>query len=150
MSFETVILADIQLEKTQQPPVGTYVFQLLPTAEVRNNKFTQVQELNLSAAIAEGDFKGRRVFWNYPDPSTVGQDGKTFAWSAQAMKKLEHVLGIDALEGESSVDYFNRAAASGNARFSAYFGPNAKKPYTPAGADEPRNELNIFTVKPAA
>jgi hypothetical protein len=150
MSFEQVVLSDIQVEKTQQAPVGTYVFQLLPTAEVRTNKFTGVEELNLSAAIAEGDYKGRRVFWNYPDPATVGQDGKPFSWSAQAMKKLEVVLGEDAVEGESAKDYFNRVAASGNARFTGYFGPNAKKPYTPAGADEPRNELNIFSIKPSA
>ena len=150
MGFETVILADVKLEKTKQPPTGTYIFQLLPTAEVRPNKFTGVEELNLSAAIAEGDFSGRRVFWTYPDPSSLGKDGKPLTWSTQAMKKLEVVLGIDSNEGESSRDYFNRAASTGNARFSAYFGPNAKHPYTPVGADEPNNELNIFSVKPSA
>jgi hypothetical protein len=139
MSFENVTLA-----------AGDYVFQLLPTAEYRTNKYNGVEELNLSASVAEGDSKGRRIFWNYPDPTSLNKEGKPLSWSGQAMKKLEVTLGEDSLPGESTKDYFNRVAATGNARFTGSWGPNAKKPYTPAGSDTPRNELNVFSVKPAA
>lgn len=153
MAFETLVMSDIQVEQREQLPTGEYVFQLLPTAEIRINKYNGMQELNMSAAVAEGDHKGRRVFWNYPDPDPVDENGtplKPLKWSAQAMKKLEVVLGEDSQEGETPKDYFNRVASSGNARFSALYGPNQKKPYIPQGSDVPRNELQIFSVKAAA
>jgi hypothetical protein len=136
---------------------------LLPTAEVRVNKFTQAEELNLSASIAEGDFAGRRVFWTYPDPSSVSKNGKPFTWSAQAMKKLEISLGLDAFEGESLVDFFNRAANSNSNRFGAALIPETRKdtvegsetygeyiPYVRPGETEPRAVFSIFSVKAAA
>jgi hypothetical protein len=151
MSFETLSLADVQMEdrKFEQIPVGKYVFQLLPTAEVKVNKFG-TEELHLSASVADGDYKGRRVFWKYLDPASLNKDGKPNAWAAQAMKKLEHVIGVDSEVGETPLDYFNRVAQTGNAVFAANYAPNRKKPYIPEGQTEARNELDYFSVEAAA
>src|SRR5271169_5873766 len=113
MSFVELRLDEVKIEKPQQPPAGDYTWQLLPVAQVRINKYTGQEELNLSAAIAEGDYAGRREFWNYPDPTVVSKNGKSMAWSAQAMKKLELALGVDILPGQSTVDFFNQVAQSG-------------------------------------
>jgi len=146
MGFENVTLADIQLDKPSALPFGEYVFDLLPGTEVRVNKFGG-EELNVSAAVVEGDYKGRRVFWNYPDPTSVSKEGKPKTWSGQAMKKLEIALGIDSLPGEASKDYFNRVAMNGQGRFAASIVPENK---IRAGETEPRPTFGIFTVKPAA
>ena len=157
MPFVDVKLKDVELEKPQAIPVGDYVFQLLPGAEVRINKYSQLEELNLSASVAEGDFQGRRVFWSYPDPSTVGTSGNSFAWSSQAMKKLEISLGEDALDGEDSLSYFNRVAGN-MPRFRAKMVTETRKnketskyePYIREGETEPRAVFGIFTVGASA
>jgi len=151
MGFETVVAADVKLEKNIPPP-GEYVFQLLPGAEERPNKFTQVMELNLSAAVAEGDEAGKRVFWSYPDPDAIQKSGKNagkrMSFSEQAMKKLEIALGIDALPGEIFPEYFRRVAANGAARFGATIEVNK---YIKDGKEVTGDpKFNIFSVKAAA
>ena len=159
MGFVDIKLSDVKLEKPAGPPAGKYVFQLMPGAEVRVNKFTGSEELNLSASITEGEFAGRRVFWTYPDPQAVGKNsGKPFTWSLQAMKKLEISLGLDAFDGESYTDYFNRAAQSNNNRFGGSLVPETRKdketgeyvPFIRTGETEPKNVFSIFTVHAAA
>jgi len=159
MGFVDLKLQDVKLEKPAGPPAGKYVFQLVPTAELRTNKFTGNEELNLSASIAEGDYAGRRVFWTYPDPATIGTNsGKPFTWSAQAMKKLQISLGLDMYDEESLVDYFNRAAMSDNNRFGGALVPETRKnketgeyePYIRNGNTEPVNVFSIFSVHAAA
>jgi hypothetical protein len=152
LGFETVNLSDVELQKPVPLSLGDYTFQLLPGAETAANKFNGIEELTLSAAVAEGDDSGKRVFWRYPDPTAVskpkdGSAGKPLTWSAQAMKKLEIALGVDSLPGENPKDYFNRVATSGNARFGASMipGRNIRQ-----GETEPRPEFGVFTVKPAA
>lgn len=151
MGFIEVKLDEVQLEqKDFSVPAGTYVFQVRPGAEVRTNKFTGIEELNLGFTIAEGDLAGRVVWQSYPDPSAITQKGKNagkpMTWSAQALKKLSVVLGIDPLPGENSVDYFNRVALD-NARFT---GKMQAGNYIPEGDTEPKVEFAIFDVKPAA
>lgn len=151
MGFETVVAADVKLEKNIPPP-GDYVFQLMPGAEERPNKFTQVMELNLSAAVAEGDEAGKRVFFSYPDPTAIQQKGKNagkrMAFSEQAMKKLEIALGVDALPGETFPEYFRRVSANGAARFG---GTIEKNLYVKDGKEvEGDPKFNIFSVKAAA
>ena len=157
MSFVELRLDEVKIEKPKQVPAGDYTWQLLPVAQVRINKYTEQEELNLSAAIAEGDYAGRREFWNYPDPTQVSKKGKSLAWSAQAMKKLELALGLDALPGESAVDFFNRAAQSGANRFGASLVDETRKdpatnkyvPFIHTGETEPRTVLSIFSVHAA-
>lgn len=152
MSWSNVKLADVKIEDKFPPlPEGDFVFTLVPGASYRERSFTSgdtnysVTELNVSAAIADGEHKGRRVFLTYPDPEFVSPKGKPSAWSAQAMKKLEIALGIDSLPGEDPADYFNRVAG-----MNATFGMELKKgTYTPQGAAEARVEPQLFSVHPA-
>jgi len=151
LGFELVVAADVKLEKNI-PPVGEYIFQLMPGAEERPNKFTGVIELNLSAAVAEGDEAGKRVFWSYPDPTAIQKQGKNagkpMSFSAQAMKKLEIALGVDSLPGETCPEYFRRVSANGAARFGATMDANV---YIKDGKEitgDPK--FNIFSVKAAA
>ena len=146
MPFIDVKLADVELEKPAGLPAGKYVFQLLPGAEVRNNKFTNNEELNVSAAVAEGDSAGRRIFLTYPDPTSVSKNGKPMAWSAQALKKLEISLGVDSLPGENAAEYLNRVA-SRHGRFTITLGLDG---YIKEGETEARIVPKLFTVGPAA
>lgn len=158
MPFVDVKLSDVELEKPAPIPVGQYVFQLNPGAQLRINKYNGIEELNLSASVADGDFAGRRVFWNYPDPTAVSKNGKPMTWSSQAMKKLEIALGADALPGENTVEYFNRVASNGAARFGATLAGETRKdvntgeyvPFVRTGETEPRAVFSIFSVVPAA
>jgi len=145
MGFETVIASDVKLEKIQVP-AGEYVFQLSPGAEERVNKYNGITELNLSAAVAEGEQAGKRVFWTYPDPTAIGKNsGKPLAFSAQAMKKLEIALGIDSNPGETFPEYFRRVAG---ARFGATL---ATQTYVKDGVEVVSDpKFQIFSVKAAA
>ena len=146
MGFVDLKLSDIELEK-RGLGLGTYIFQLLPGTETRQNKFTGTEELNVSAAVAEGDDKGKRVWFTYPDPTVLSKNGKSMAWSAQALKKLEIALGTDALPGEDPATYLNRVASSEAARFKATVSPSR---YIRDGETDPRPEFNVFSVSPAA
>jgi hypothetical protein len=150
MGFETVVAADVKLEKPQPVPLGHYVFQLQPGASYRINPFNQIQELNVRFDVTEGDFAGRPVFVSYPDPTAVTKGGKSLAWSNQALKKLEISLGTDALPGEGWADYLNRVAMNAHSRISADI--IAGKPYqgkdgNPVPGDP---QFGIFTVAAAA
>jgi hypothetical protein len=156
MGFVDVKLADVTVDKRDSIPVGRYTFRLLPGAQYRINKNNGVEELALQAAI-EGDetYAGRRVFFNYPDPTAL--EGK-MKWSAQAMKKLEIALGQDAEEDQEPAAYFNSAALGNNNLFSANVSNVQRKnketgkyeDYIAPGDTEPKTTLAIFTVGPAA
>lgn len=152
MGFETLVLADVKVEKPSPVPAGKgYIFQLQPGASVRENPYNQIQELNLRFDVAEGEFAGRPVFVSYPDPSAKNKGGKPMSWSAQALKKLEVALGTDALEGEDSITYFNRVALNAHARITADILPG--KAYKDKNTGEEKSgdpQFGIFTVAPAA
>jgi len=154
MGFNEVILADIQLEEkgVYAPiPTGTYTFQLDPGAKIRTNEKSGIESLNLSFTIAEGEFAGRKEWVSFPDPATITQkegknQGKPMTWSKQAQKKLSVSLGHDANPGETSVDYFNRVALTGNARVT---GVIQADPYVKDG-QQPGTRLSLFDFGPAA
>lgn len=142
--WENVKLNEVKVDGPSPLPEGDFVFQLLPGASTRVRN--DVEELVASAAIAEGEYAGRRVFLQYPDPESVDKNGKKRTWSAQALKKLELALGIDANAGEDPAAYLNRAAQMG-----AVFGATLEKGnYVPAGQTEPRVDLKLFSVRPAS
>ena len=146
MGFESVLASEVKLERPTIP-AGDYVFELLPGCHERVNQFNGVSELNMTAAVAEGDQAGKRVFWNYPDPTAIAKkSGKAMDWSAQAMKKLQVVLGIDPNEGETFPDYFARVGAE-RPRFAATMAPGN---YVPKDGGDPKVEFNIFSVRVAA
>jgi hypothetical protein len=113
-------------------PAETYVFQLL-----QGTKMDEGGTIKARAAVAEGEFAGRQVFFSYPNPDE-------FDWAPKALKVLEIALGVDALPGENPVDYLNRA--TGN-RFNATI---KHRPYkTNAGAEGVSVDLQLFSVRPA-
>ena len=150
MSFETLKLADVRLEKPEAIPAGNYVFKLQPGAAERENPFTHVTELNVRFDVVEGEFAGRPSFFAYPDPESLNKKGKPNTWSAQALKKLEVALGVDAFEGEGTTEYLNRVALNGDARITGSILPgNTYKDKN--GLDkvgEPK--FGPFSVGPAA
>lgn len=148
MSWNDVKLAEVEsTNEFPNIPVGTYKFNLLPGAKLRVNNF-DVEELVAAAAIAEGPFAGRYAWLQYPDPTSINtKTGKTAAWSAQALKKLEIALGIEQNDGETPVEYLNRVASNGHASFNMDFGPSKN---IRTGETEPRIEIKLFTASPAA
>jgi len=161
MGFEQVTLADTKLEKPAPVPPSKYVFQLQPGANYRINQYNGIQELNVRFDVinrADGDteFQGRPVFVTYPDPTAVtkgkdGQPGKSLKWSAQALKKLEISLGVDALPGEDTAAYLNRVALSGSGRITADVLPGKEFTDSKTGAKKTGDpDFGIFTVAPAA
>lgn len=151
MGWEQVSLADTKIEKPAPVPIGTYVFTLQPGAAYRINPYNNVQELNVRFDVTEGEFAGRPVFVSYPDPTALDGKGKPMAWSSQALKKLEIVLGVDALPGEDSAAYLNRVALNGNARVTAPLLEG--KDYVDKKTGAKRKEdpkFGIFQVEPAA
>lgn len=151
MPFTDVTLADVELEKPQSIPAGSYKFKLQPGAQYRTNKFNGVEELNVRFDVAEGDYAGRPVFVNYPDPTAIQQKGKNagkpMAFSAQALKRLEIALGEDSLPGETPADYLNRVATSGNTLISAQM---VDATYEKNGVKVPKIDFGIFTVGASA
>lgn len=151
MSWETVSLADVKVEKPQPVPAGSYVFTLQPGASYRTNQFNGVEELNVRFDITEGEFAGRPVFVTYPDPTALNSKGQPMSWSAQALKVLELALGQDAMPGEDTAAYLNRVALNGNARVTAPLLPG--KTYVDKKTNQERTEdpkFGIFKVEPAA
>lgn len=155
MSWSNIKLADVQVETTKFPPLpaGDFTFTIVPgTATNRNKTYnvngttTEIEELSVRVAIADGDRRGAQVFLSYPDPeATNPYSGKSFAWSAQALKKLEIAIGIDSLPGEDPADYLNRVANQ-NATFGMTLQPGK---YVPTGATEALVEPSLFSVHPA-
>lgn len=149
MGWSDVKLADVKVEDTQFPDIiaGTYTMTLQPGAHTRVNKFG-TEELVIAAEIQDGPSAGRWTFLQYPDPTSVNETtGKAASWSAQALKKLEAALGIEQEETETPVEFLNRVANNGHAKFSLTFGP-AKK--IRIGETEPRIQPQLFSVAPAA
>jgi hypothetical protein len=129
--------ADVDLPSisTAITPVaeGEYTFELLPGARFSDFDANRVEG---SAAIAEGEFAGRKLFFSYPDPAKQ-------EWSPRVFKRLVESLGMDIQPGQTPVQYLNEAAGL---RFKAAVKHRA-------GGDEgapKRADLDIFHVKPAA
>jgi hypothetical protein len=147
MPFTDVTLADVELEKPQSIPVGAYKFKLQPGAQYRTNKFNGLEELNVRFDVTEGEYAGRPVFVNYPDPTATTKDGVSLKWSAQALKKLEIALGEDSLPGEDPQTFLNRVATSGNSLISAQMIDSS---YVKNGTKVEQVKFGIFTVGAAA
>lgn len=138
MGWSDINLKDVKPEQRDELPLGAFTFELMPGA-----KFDDYGGVSVSASIVdEGEARGRRAFFSYPDPSSVAQNGKVKKWSAGALKQLEQALGVDALDGESPTDYLNRAAGT-------RFGAEVKVSKRLREDGTPRHELSIFTTRPA-
>lgn len=116
-------------------PEGEYTFAL-KSAKYGDRDPNRIE---VTASIAsEGDFTGRTVFFSYPDPKRPKCE-----WSPRALKRLQLAIGIDPVTGEDPVSYLNRV--SGNR-----FGSRIKHSKPTEEYPNPRAELDIFNVSPAA
>lgn len=132
MSWADINLKNINPAELNLVADGVYTFQLNPGAKYSENGDNAVL---VSATItSEGEFKGKRVLYRYPDPSE-------FTWSAPALKRLSVVTGHDVEENEDPVTFLNRIAGS---PFAAKIVNKEDKTGTK------RSNLQPMSVKPAA
>ena len=111
--------------------VGDYTLELLPGAKYNT---TDAQKVEAQAAIVNGEFAGRRIFFSYPNPDN-------YEWSPKAFKRLELALGVESTPGEDPVEYLNRNA---NMRFGATISQRKDQ------NEIVRNDLKLFSVHAAA
>ena len=107
------LLSEIEVEATRKTkfetvPKGNYVLQLTPTSA-----FDERGKLQLGIQIADGPFKGRRIFQDLPQAKSVSD------WPNQVLKRIAEAVGADVLPGENPVEFLNRVAANGHSRFTA-------------------------------
>lgn len=138
MGWTSIDLSKISLD-TELIPAGTYTFELAPGAKLNDWGGLSCQ----GRVVDEGEFKGKAVFFSYPDPESTSKDGKPMTWSATAFKRLTVALGEDLLDGEEPLTYLNRVAGT---RFSM------PVVHTVPTEDYPTIKLNakIFNVRAAA
>jgi hypothetical protein len=117
--------------------------EILPEASALNfvvtgakeNKF-DAEKVDVFAAVYDGEFKGRKTIFSYPDPAK--QD-----WSAGVFVRLAKSMGIAINKGEKPVDYIKRAAAE-KGKFTA---PVKHRVVTYDGLEDTKSEVNIMKVK---
>lgn len=137
MSWTSIDLKQINPAQLDLVAAGTYNFELNAGAKY-NERGAILASANI---VSDGEFKGKRVLFSYPDPESVSQDGKVQTWAGVALKRLEVALGIDFEQGEDPVAYLNRAAGN---RFAA--GIAVKEDNT----GTKRSNIQLLNVKPAA
>jgi len=137
MSWNNINLKEVNPAQLDLVAPGTYVFTLNNGA-----KYNERGAILASATIeSDGDFKGKRVLFSYPDPESTSAEGKIQTWSSVALKRLEVATGQECVEGEDKVEFLNRIAGS---KFSA--GIAVKEDHT----GTKRSNIQLLNVKPAA
>ena len=141
MSWIDTDLAGISTE-LDLIPEGTYLFSLL--AGARFNQWNPAK-LDVGAKIAEGELKGRVVYFSYGDPDKVPS-------MYGAFKRLEKALsastGVAILENQSPVDYLNQPEVVGGL-FVADIRHRVKPAKEEGAPSTTVADLAIFKVKAA-
>lgn len=137
MSWTNVNIREVNPNLLDLVAAGTYVFSINSGA-----KYNDRGAILASATIeSDGEFRGKRMLFSYPDPESTNSAGKVQTWSSVAFKRMEVALGQDIEEGEDPVAYLNRVAGS---KFSA--GVVVKEDET----GTKRSNIQLLNVKPAA
>jgi hypothetical protein len=137
MSWANIDLKTINPAQLDLVAAGSYVFALNAGA-----KYNERGAILASATIeSDGEFKGKRMLFSYPDPESVSSEGKVQQWAGVALKRLEVALGVDTEEGEDPVAYLNRAAGN-------KFAANVTVKDDNTGTK--RSNIQLLNVKPAA
>lgn len=133
MSWADIDLSTISTAITPvaENPDG-YIFELLPGAKTSDYDPNKIEA---QAAIVEGEFAGRKLYFSFPDPAKQ-------EWSPRILRRFLESLGLDPEAGETPVQALNRGAAL---RFKA---PVKHRKNTEEGAP-PKVDLDIFHVRPA-
>ena len=133
----TINLKEINPAQLDLIAPGTYTFELNSGA-----KYNDRDAILASATIvSDGEFRGKRVLFSYPNPESLNSEGKPQVWSGVALKRLEVAIGEEVGEGEDPVEYLNRIAG---AKFSA--GVTVREDST----GTKRSNIQLLNVKPAA
>lgn len=139
MSWQNIDLSKVSTQ-TESIPAGTYTFELAAGASYDE----RTGAIKASGIVAdENEYKGKRVFFSYPDPESLSSKGKVQAWSAQAFKRLEQAIGVDVESGEDKVAYLHRVAGN---RFSMPVVLSTPTDEYPT----PRANAQLLNVKAAA
>ena len=138
MGWETIKLNEVDITP-EAITDGSYKLRVLPGASYDERNPNQ---LNMSVAIEEGKFAGRRLFVSYPDPDR-------FDWAPKALKKLEIALGTDSMAGEDPTAYLNRVATNGHASFQAVI-KNDTYIDKNTNTERSKAKMQLFSVGPAA
>src|SRR5882672_6516611 len=137
MSWQEIDLKDVSTA-VELLPAGTYNFELSPGA-----KYDERGSIRASATVnGSGEFTGKRVFFSFPDPTSISSKGKPNTWSAVALKRFEQALGIDINGGEDPVAYLNRVAGT---HFQTSVSVTPATEQYPAGI-----QVSLFNFKPSA
>lgn len=137
MSWQNINIKEINPAQLDLVAPGSYVLALNTGA-----KYNERGAILASATIeSDGEFRGKRMLFSYPDPESTSSEGKLQAWSSVALKRLEGAVGQDVAEGEDPVDYLNRIAG---AKFTA----NVTVKEDSTGTK--RSNIQLLNVKPAA
>lgn len=137
MSWTNVNIKEINPAQLDLVAPGDYVFVLNAGA-----KYNERGAILASATIeSDGEFRGKKMLFSYPDPESVSSEGKVQTWSSVAFKRLEVALGQDVDEGEDPVAYLNRVAGG---KFAAKV--TAKEDNT----GTKRSNIQLLNVRPAA
>lgn len=155
MGFEAIKLKDIKLDGKDLPS-GEYTFQVTPKSAKYHQTPWGAQQLSVRLTVVEGDKKGRSFFlqFDYPEFEADDTNDKTAKKeatrdrTAQDLKRLEAVLGVEQNDGEDIVDYFNRVAEDHAPKFSGKV--QEAKPYTKNGVEKMgKARLASYSLKPA-
>jgi hypothetical protein len=137
MSWTNIRLSEVNANQLDLVAPGKYVFSINTGA-----KYNDRGALLASATIeSDGEFRGKRMLFSYPDPESTNSEGKVQTWSAVAFKRLEIALGQEVVDGEDPAEYLNRVAGS---KFSA--GVTVKEDAT----GTKRSNIQLLNVTPAA
>lgn len=121
-------------------PEGEYDYQIMPGAKVDDYGRLSIQ---LSIATP-GDNSGRRVFLQFPDPSS-----EKGGWVPKALKRLEQSVGIeqDKEAGETVVALAQRWGEN----FAKFHAPLTHRSYqNNAGETVTKEDVKVFKSTPAA
>ena len=153
MSWETPLPNEIAVTEVESgfKPVsaGKHTLALLPGTALDANG-----RLNINMAVAEGEEKGRRIFPSLPSSAiTTNPDtGEVTGWGLEVIERFSQATGVDRQAGENAIDFLNRVAGNGNARFTArtYHKPYAKKTDTEGAMTGVDVRLDYRSISPAA
>jgi hypothetical protein len=110
MGWENINLSDIKVvDEKAVVPSGTYILQLMGAFEnKRNPSDTDL----LFRIVDEGDFKGKSVYLDLPDPDRL-------PWAAPLAARIFQALGVTPAPFTNPRDEFNRVAQNGHSRLTA-------------------------------
>jgi hypothetical protein len=101
LGWQQLNLKEINASDLNLVADGTYTFQLN-----NGSKYNEFGGIYASATItSDGEFKGKRVSFSYPNPDE-------YPWAGPALKRLAIATGNDVEEGEDAVTFLNRIAGS--------------------------------------